>query len=401
MTRRRRGRRTSRRCGRRARASRASSARDEQHRLAGVARGAQLRVDELDRAHVDAARRLRREQHRELARPARARSRPSAGCRPRARARAATGSGGRTSKRSTMRRARSQRCARGRGARRRAKRSLAAEHAGCRRRSSRARARGGGGLRECARARRRRARARRARVTSRPSSSTATAAPARKPGDRLDQLALAVALDAGDAEDLSPARTVKRDAVTARVAASPSTARFTHRRARRASAARAPAAGARRPASATSRPTIARRCSRGRRVARWSQRADHLAAAHDGDAVARPRITSSSLWVIEHDRVAAVARARAARAELVDLVRREHRGRLVEDRASSRRGRAPSGSRRAAPRRRDRSRHEAPRDRRAGRTRAPARSTSRSRARDDRAQRRAAARARAPRSRPR
>ena len=36
---------------------------DEQHRLAGVARGAQLRVDELDRADVDAARRLRGEQH--------------------------------------------------------------------------------------------------------------------------------------------------------------------------------------------------------------------------------------------------------------------------------------------------------------------------------------------------
>ena len=47
--------------------------RDEQDRLAGVARLAQPRVDELDRADVDAARRLRGEQHLEGARPSRAR----------------------------------------------------------------------------------------------------------------------------------------------------------------------------------------------------------------------------------------------------------------------------------------------------------------------------------------
>ncbi len=47
--------------------------RDEQDRLPGVARFAQPRVNELDRADVDAARRLRGEQHLEMRAPSRAR----------------------------------------------------------------------------------------------------------------------------------------------------------------------------------------------------------------------------------------------------------------------------------------------------------------------------------------
>ena len=41
--------------------------RDEENRLAGAARGAELCVDELDRADVDAARWLRSEEHLKLA----------------------------------------------------------------------------------------------------------------------------------------------------------------------------------------------------------------------------------------------------------------------------------------------------------------------------------------------
>ena len=41
--------------------------RHEQNRLARLTRGSQSRVNELDRADVHAARRLRREQHREVA----------------------------------------------------------------------------------------------------------------------------------------------------------------------------------------------------------------------------------------------------------------------------------------------------------------------------------------------
>ena len=89
-------RRTSPRCDRRARAL-GEVGRDEQDRFPGIARLAQPRVNELDRADVDAARRLRGEQHLERRAPSRARSRSSAGCRPRARAPRAPGRRGRMS----------------------------------------------------------------------------------------------------------------------------------------------------------------------------------------------------------------------------------------------------------------------------------------------------------------
>ena len=72
----------------------ASSAETSRIALPCVARVAKLRVDELDRADVDAARRLRGEQHLEVARHLARDRRSSAGCRPRARAPARCGSAG-------------------------------------------------------------------------------------------------------------------------------------------------------------------------------------------------------------------------------------------------------------------------------------------------------------------
>ena len=75
----------------------------------------------------------------------------------------------------------------------------------CSRRSrSRAGARGAGGPRGCGR-RPCRSALRVLRVTSIPAMSTRAASSLRKPGDRVDQLGLSVAVDAGDADDLAAA----------------------------------------------------------------------------------------------------------------------------------------------------------------------------------------------------
>ena len=162
-------------------------------------------MHELDRADVEAARRLRRDQHLRVARRSRARARPSAGFRRRARAPASAAPPPRTSNSFSRRLARSSmRLGKSQPPPRVGRRPVLVQREVLGERELERRGRGGDGPRGCARCRRRaRSRASR-RVMSWPSTMTRAALGVAQPGDRVDQLGLAVAVDAGDARRSRP-----------------------------------------------------------------------------------------------------------------------------------------------------------------------------------------------------
>ena len=285
----------------RSESERISSSSSETSRIAAalVALGDEPAVDELDRADVEAARRLRGDQHRRVAvdlagehdlllvaagERAGARRRAAAAHvelleQPRARAR--SGGPGRAS-RTASRARRGSRAAR------------------CSRRArSRGRARGAGGPRGCGR-RPRRASSRALACVERPCRRRVTVplADAPQAGDRVDQLGLAVAVDAGDPDDLARAHLEARrrlhrlePAVVEDVQVLDLEQRLAGRR---------PAVFSTR--SSTSRPTISRaRLVLGRALARARSRSSCRGAA----TVIRSAIssTSFSLWRDEDDRL--------------------------------------------------------------------------------------------------
>ena len=145
---------------------------------------------------------------------------------------------------------------------------------------------------------------------------------------------------------ISPARTAKRDVayrrqaavVVARAGRAPRAARRRHRRAFLSTR------------SSTSRPTII------------FASASSVAPSRGTVSIFLPRrstvirsaisSTSFSLWLMKMIDVPLRLEALDDREQLARLLRRQHRGRLVEDQDARRRGRAPSGSRRAAAGRR-------------------------------------------------
>ena len=135
---------------------------------------------------------------------------------------------------------------------------------------------------------------------------------------------LAVARDAGDGDDLAGAQ-LQRHARPAARARRPACSRSRSRRPRRRLAVRPPhrrGDGLRRPSS----------CGELRLggVGDGSV-GDQLAGAQHRDAVARPRSTSSSLWLMKTiDRPCATSLPQRGEQRLA-LLRRQHRGRLVED----------------------------------------------------------------------
>ena len=240
--------------------------RDEQDRAPLVALLDEPPVQVLDRADVEAARRLRRDQHlrvaRDLARdddlllvaarePARARQRAAAAhveladqrC---ARARRAASGRASPTSRPAARRSRGARCSR--------------------RSRTRARARAAGDPRGCGRRRRRASRGRSRGAASRPATLTVPLCDLAQAGDRVDQLGLPVAVDARDADDLAGADARTRRRAPSRCPRSSTTCRSSTveqrlARLRRAASRRAAAPRARpSPARATprSRPRAAR-----------------------------------------------------------------------------------------------------------------------------------------------
>ena len=145
------------------------------------------------------------------------------------------------------------------------------------------------------------------------------------PHQGLDELALAVALHAGDAEDL-PGPHLEVEAVDRGGAAVVGDGEVPHPQDRGARACSAPS----RRRSCTSRPTmsVARLCDGGVRG---------VGLAHDLAAAGAPRSrsatasTSRSLWVMKMIDLPAATRLRMTVEEVVDLAGGEHRGGLVED----------------------------------------------------------------------
>ena len=142
-------------------------------------------------------------------------------------------------------------------------------------------------------------------------------------GERLEKLGLAVAGDAGDAEDLALAQ---HERTRRRRAATPRSSRTTRLR---ASSAIAP--GCAGPFSIfrmTLRPTIAS-ASSGGEVLRGVEGRDHLAAPHDRHAVGQAH-DLAQLVGDEDDRLVLALEHAQHLEQLVGLGRRQHRGRLVE-----------------------------------------------------------------------
>ena len=144
------------------------------------------------------------------------------------------------------------------------------------------------------------------------------------PAQRLDELALAVALDAGDADDLAGAHL--------QVEAGDRPVVRGRRRPRRPAMSSTTSPGWASPfstCSTTLRPTI-RLASPARSVCCRGGRADDLAAAQHGDRVAHgDRL--AQLVGDEDDRRAGGREVAHDLEQLVGLGRREHGGRLVED----------------------------------------------------------------------
>ena len=184
--------------------------RHEQHAAPGVALLEQPLVHELDRADVEAARGLRGDRDAAAPRRARARSRPSAGCRPTASAASVCGRPPRTSYCSSSGRAccsirlgesRPKRLSGGRRYSRSARFSASEKSSMSPRRwRSSAMWPTPAASAPCTPA----------PVTSRPADADLAAARVAQPGDRLDQLGLPVAVDAGDADDLAAAHRAAR-----------------------------------------------------------------------------------------------------------------------------------------------------------------------------------------------
>ena len=145
------------------------------------------------------------------------------------------------------------------------------------------------------------------------------------PGEHLEQFALAVAGDAGDADDLARAQ---REVDRRR-------ARVTPRRV--AQRDRFGVEQRRRPASAgalsSSQPHLAADHQLGQLLARrlgGRTRRHHLAVAHDVDRVG-DRHDLAQLVRDQDDGHAARAQGAQDAEQLIGLLRRQHRGRLVED----------------------------------------------------------------------
>ena len=153
-----------------------------------------------------------------------------------------------------------------------------------------------------------------------------------QPGDHLGQLALPVAGHAGDAERSRPreprdrSRERRQPVVANRVQAGELPARSSPGvdRARAVRSARDA-----RPIAASSRPTI-RRASVRRSVSRGRGRGDDPAPAQDVIRSATAS-TSSSLWEMKTTQKPSAAIPRSVRISPSRFLRREHRGRLVED----------------------------------------------------------------------
>ena len=299
--------------------------RHEQHGLAPVARLDELAVDELDRPDVESPRRLRREQHARVARDlAREDDLLLVASRQRAaRGRRAGRRGRRTARAAVARRSherfgksqpnREYGSCRSRGADVLGEREVEHEAASCR----------SSGMWPtpksmiCARAHAGHVRAAIAIAARRGSRSPASASTSSR---------LAVALDAGDAEDLAArARRARRRA--------PPEPAVVERRARSATSSSGVARARRRPSrprSSTSRPTIVAPApasvapSRGRSSTTLPRRSTVMRSAMS---------STSSQLVGDEDRPTCPRRASARRIveELVDLLRREHGGGLVED----------------------------------------------------------------------
>ena len=206
---------------------------------------------------------------------------------------------------------------------RRAAWRLVAEHAVLPQRRRRAAGRRAGGLRGCSRRRARDGSAWSAWLMSTPPSAMRPADGVPQPDERLDELALAVALDAGDADDLAAM----------------------HCRATRGRAARRTSSTTVRPAtsSSTTSVTVDSRVSGLGSSLPTISSASSRAVTSDGstDATVRPArttvmasataSTSSSLWLMKMIVTPSAVELAQRCEELVDLLRHEHRGRLVED----------------------------------------------------------------------
>ncbi len=152
---------------------------------------------------------------------------------------------------------------------------------------------------------------------------TVPAGDAAQAGERLDQLGLAVALDPGDADDLAGAD-VKSTPATATSSRSLSTVRsLTSRRT---------GPGARSSlldGEATARPTII--SARSALVAVFGSPSPTTRPARSTVMRSATSSTSCSLWVMKTIALPASRSERTMLEEVADLLRGEHRGRLVED----------------------------------------------------------------------
>ena len=155
-------------------------------------------------------------------------------------------------------------------------------------------------------------------------STIVPACRAAQPGDRVDQLGLPVAVDAGDADDLAAAHVERH-------AAHLLDARARRRRVRSStSSSGSPGcAGAFSTRSSTSRPTISR-ASPPRSRPRAGSVSTFLPRRR---TVIRSAIssTSFSLWLMKMIDLPCVGQAADDGEQLLRLLRRQHRGRLVED----------------------------------------------------------------------
>ena len=145
-----------------------------------------------------------------------------------------------------------------------------------------------------------------------------------RPGERFDQLGLAVAFDAGDADDFAGAH-VERHVVQAPRAI----ARRSTDRSRTLSTTAPGFAAGFSTRSSTSRPTISR-ASSAALVSLVLTLADDRAVAHHRHVIG-DRQHLRQLVRDDDDRLALLAHAPQDGEELVDFLRREHRGRLVEN----------------------------------------------------------------------
>ena len=149
--------------------------------------------------------------------------------------------------------------------------------------------------------------------------------PAVTPEQRLGELGLPVALDAGDADDLAAARPPGRGRRRPCAPLGPATDTPSQHQPR---LRRAAAAGSLSTSRLTARPTIS--------SASWASESVGLAVPTTLprritvilSAIAR---TSRSLWVMKTIALPSSRSDRITVDQLVDLLRRQHRGRLVED----------------------------------------------------------------------